>query len=122
MGMDGLHLSTSITKWDRSSQRVQPGTIESIGEGSMKKTLTLIMFALVIAAMLVSASVSAQQTQPQTQLPPRTQTTVQDLKDQIADCAIGLKAETKYEAALIDRISDLEKQLAAFKSANTKPA
>lgn len=52
---------------------------------------------------------------PQSDLPFREGATVQDLKEQIADCAINANSEAKYEAKLIARIRQLEKELETAK-------
>lgn len=54
--------------------------------------------------------------QPVPQLPERIQPTIQDLKDQIADCAINTRSQSQYESKLIERIKELEKQLADLKT------
>jgi hypothetical protein len=53
--------------------------------------------------------------QPSLPLPQRPQTTVLDLKEQIADCTISLAGERKYVDALVARIRELEAQLMAGK-------
>ncbi len=49
-------------------------------------------------------------------LPARDQITIEDLQTQIANCAINATNESKYEAKLIARIRELEKQVADLKA------
>lgn len=45
-------------------------------------------------------------------LPPRDTVIVDDLKMMLSDCTINANAEVRYEAKLVARIRELEKQLA----------
>ncbi len=49
-------------------------------------------------------------------LPARDQITIEDLQTQIANCTINATNEQKYEAKLIARIRELEKQVADLKA------
>lgn len=49
--------------------------------------------------------------QPPPPLPALDSVTIQDLKDQIGDCAINARNANKYEAKLIARIRELERDL-----------
>lgn len=72
------------------------------------------MVPAILFVLAIFAPLTAQQPSPA--LPIRDNTTVQDLKEQIADCSINSVNESKYEAKLIARIRELEKELAEAKT------
>lgn len=74
------------------------------------KLSTKFILSIVIGLCLVIL-VYAQQP-PSPPLPTRDTVIVEDLKIQLADCTINASSEMKYEAKLIVRIRELEKQLA----------
>ncbi len=66
--------------------------------------------------LLFAVPLLAQAPKVEIQLPQRDQITIEDLQTQIANCTITAANEQKYEAKLIARIHELEKQVADLKA------
>ncbi len=66
--------------------------------------------------LLLAVPAFAQQPATVIPLPARDQITIEDLQTQIANCTINATNESKYEAKLIARIRELEKQVADLKA------
>lgn len=75
----------------------------------MKIIITVMSLAMIFGGWVIVAATAAQQSP----LPMRDQPTIQDVKEQLADCSINAASQQRYEAKLVARIRELEKELKA---------